>query len=264
MTDLFSFTTLQYWMFFQVLVRVSSLIAIAPVFGAKEVPAQVKIGLAVILSLVITPVAERDLRGAGVPTTFYGVVAPLMAQALVGLMMGFVVSLVITTVQLAGSLLDLQIGFSLAQTFNPNLAEMSSPITQFQTFYALLLFLLAHGHYVLIEALAKSFHAAPIGSLNLGGSHALQFFTDITFSVMLNGLKIAAPAAAILVLIDLSLALISSAMPQMNVFFVGMPLKALAGLALVALVLPLFAIFIGQMVAQSPMDLSHLFAGLKA
>jgi len=263
MPDLFSFTELQYWMFFQVLVRTSALIAVAPVFGAREVPAPIKVGLAVILSLVITPVAEHDLTAQGLPTSFYGVAANLAGQTVIGLMMGFVVSLIITAVQLAGSLLDLEVGFSLAQTFNPTLGEMSSPITQFLSFYALLLFILAHGHYVLIEALAKSFHAAPVTALNLGGDHALRFFTDITYNVFLNGLKIAAPASAILVLMDLSLALISRAMPQMNVFFVGMPVKALVGIALVAIVLPLFAIVVGQMVSQSPIDLSNLFAGLK-
>ena len=144
-------------MFLQVLARVSSLIAVAPVFGAREVPAPVKVGLSVILSMALTPIAAPSLRSAGAPTTLYGVAAPIFAHVIIGLTLGFVVSLIVMAIEMAGSLIDTQVGFSMAQTFNPAISEQAGPFTQLQSMYCLLLFLLAHGHYILIVALANSF-----------------------------------------------------------------------------------------------------------
>jgi flagellar biosynthetic protein FliR len=251
------------WAFLQVLARVASLVAIAPVFGAKQTPNMVKVGLAFVLSIVITPIAMPSLRAAGMPTTVYGMVAPLAGHVIVGLMMGFVASLVILAVELGGSLLDTQVGFSMAQTFNPALGELAAPLTQFQSMYALLLFLLAHGHYIVIAAVANSFAILPALDINFGTGSFLTMVGDLTFGVLVNGLKIAAPAGAILLVIDFTLALLARAVPQMNVFYVGMPLKVIAGLTLVAAILPLFAIFVGHMVADMPSDLTRMMEGLR-
>ncbi|HEX5322376.1 MAG TPA: flagellar biosynthetic protein FliR, partial [Capsulimonadaceae bacterium] len=143
----------------------------------------------------------------------------------------------------------------LAQVLNPTLGEMVTPISQFQYLYALLLFLLANGHYMLLSALSHSFSLLPVTSLALGGEPLLRFISDATLATLVSGVKIAAPAAGILMVIDLSFAFLSRAVPQMNVFYVGMPVKVLVGLAILGVVLPLTAYLIGQMVAGSQVDL---------
>lgn len=255
--------TLDIWIFLQVLARVSSLVAMAPIFGSREVPAPAKIGLSVILSLVVSPFAAPSLRAAGVPTTLFGLAAPLAAHAAIGLMMGFVASLVIMAIEMAGSLIDTQVGFSMGQNFNPAVGEMAGPFTQFQSMYALLLFLLAHGHYILIAALAKSFAMLSPSTIDFGHASFLQYVAGITFNMLVNGLKIAAPAGAILLVVDFSFAMLARAVPQMNVFFVGMPLKALVGLMLMVIVLPLLSAFVGQMVAAVPVDLQGVLQGMR-
>lgn len=239
------------------------MVAIAPVFGAREVPNPVKIGLSVILSFVLMPFANASIRAGGVPTTLYGVAAPLVADVLIGLTLGFVVSLLIMAVEMAASLIDTQVGFSMAQTFNPAITELAGPFTQFQSMYSLLLFLMAHGHYILITALASSFAAIPAVSMNVGHASYLNFVADVTFNMLVNGLKIAAPTGAILLVVDFSFAMLARAVPQMNVFFVGMPLKALCGLMLVVVILPLLAAFVGQMVSGLPVDLTHAMRGMQ-
>ncbi|MDR3710608.1 MAG: flagellar biosynthetic protein FliR [Capsulimonadaceae bacterium] len=254
--------TLDVWVYLQVLARVSALIAIAPVFGAREVPAPVKVGLAVILSFVLAPIASPSLRAAGVPDSLYGIASPLVAHIVIGLLLGFVVSLIIMAVEMAGALIDTQVGFSMAQMFNPAISELAGPFTQFQSMYALLLFLLAHGHYILIVALARSFINLPALAVDLNHASYLNFVSDITFNTLVNGLKIAAPPGAILLVVDFSFAMLARAVPQMNVFFVGMPLKALIGLMLIVVVLPLLAAMVGQMVSGLPFDLSRTMQGM--
>lgn len=263
MPDLSAFTVQEFWAFLQVLARISAMVAIAPVFGAREIPAQIKVGLSLLISLALLPIAQPTLAPAGVPQTFYALVAPIAGQVAIGLILGFVVSLILTAVQMAGAVLDLQIGFSLAQTLNPALGQMVTPISQFQYLYALLLFLLANGHYLLLTALARSFALIPITKIALGSEPFLRFISDITLATLVSAIKIAAPAAGILVVIDLSFAFLSRAVPQMNVFFVGMPIKVMVGLAVLVVVLPLTAYMIGQMVTGSQYDLLSAMRGMR-
>ena len=101
--------------------------------------------------------------------------------------------------------------------------------------------------------------------MSMGVDHPsyLEFISGATSQMLVNGLKIAAPAAAILLIVDFSFAMLARAVPQMNVFFVGMPLKALCGLMLMVVVLPLVSTFIGQMVAGMPLDLSNAMQGMR-
>src|SRR5579862_6183299 len=124
MPDLSAFTAQEFWAFLQVLARISAMVAVAPVFGAREIPAQIKVGLSLLISLTLLPVAAPSLASSGVPQTFYALIAPIAGQAAIGLLLGFVVSLLLLAVQMAGALLDLQIGFSLAQTLNPTLGNL--------------------------------------------------------------------------------------------------------------------------------------------
>jgi flagellar biosynthetic protein FliR len=248
----------EFWVFLQVLARFSSLVAIAPVFGARQIPPQVKVGLTLVLSVALTPLVASSFPHAGIPGNMYDMISTLVLQAAVGLIMGFVASLVLSAFQIGGSLLDLQVGFTMAQTFNPNENETAAPLNQFQYYYALLLFLLANGHHLVITALARSFAMLPASALDLTTGHHLQMISDITFGALVNGAKIAVPTCAVLFILDVAFALMSRAMPQLNIFFVGMPAKVIVGLLVIGVLLPATAIFAGELMSGQPQILSDL------
>jgi flagellar biosynthetic protein FliR len=263
---LFDFSTIpvrDYWILLQVFARVSALIAIAPVFGASQVPSQVKILLAIVLSLIVWPLAFASMHEQIVPTDFFTLSLDLIGNALIGLAMGFVVGLTLTAVQMAGSILDLQVGFTIAQTFNPEIGELSAPLTQLLYLYAMLLFILANGHYMLISALGQSFAILPVSSLKMASVTSLNFVTQITGEALLNGVTIAAPTAAVMLVVDLSLAYLSRAVPHMNIFFVGTPVKLLIGLGIMIFALPMVALMFGHVVAHSPYDLSAALTAME-
>jgi len=242
---------------------VSALIAIAPVFGASQVPAQVKVLLSIVLSLVVWPLAFSAMKSQSVPTEFYPLALALIGNAMIGLAMGFVVGLTLMAVQMAGTILDLQVGFTVAQTFNPEIADLAAPLTQLQYLYAVLLFLLANGHYMLISALGQSFALLPASALQIPSGSSLEFVTQLTSDALLNGITIAAPAAAVMLVVDLSFAYLSRAVPHMNIFFVGTPAKIIIGLVLMVAVLPMTAFLFGHIVAHSPYDLSSALGALE-
>ncbi len=262
MFDLAAFSTEQFWAFLQVFARVSALFVSAPVFGSREIPATVKIGLAGLLSLVLLPIVRPALDGQTMPETVYVMAAKLAGQTIIGLLMGLVVSLLFVAVRIGGDVLDYQMGFTQAATFNPQFNETVSPIANFQYRYALVLYLLGNGHWLLLASLARSFVKLPVGHLALGNG-ALGTFTDLTFAMMVAGLQIAAPGAAVLLITDIAFAFLNKAVPQMQVFFVSMPVKVLVGLIVVAAALPLLTIAVGHLVASSPDDLYALMKGLR-
>ncbi len=257
------------WCFLQVLARCASLIAVAPALGSKQVPTQIKVYIALIISAALTPIAARSLAphgdtgAAAMPSSMYGLASALLAQTFIGLVMGFAASLVLTAFQAAGALMDLQIGFTMAQTFNPMLGDLAAPITQFQYFYALLLFLLANGHHLLLQALAKSFALLPASALHLGSAAQFAGFSDLLFGSLVTALKIAAPTGAVMLAIDISFALLNRAMPQMNIYYVGMPVKVLAGLTVLIFLLPASAYFAGQLFSGQPQALSDLLHSMR-
>jgi flagellar biosynthetic protein FliR len=246
MPDLAAFSAASFWAFLQVFARVTALFVSAPVFGNREIPAQVKIGLAAVLSLVLLPLVRGTL-GTPVPGTVYGMAAVILGQGMIGLLIGFVVSLLFVAVRIGGGIIDYQIGFTQAATFNPQFNESVSPLAEFQYRYALILYLLADGHYFLLRALERTFVRLPVGQTALGGAHLLGLFTDYSFQMLVAGLQIAAPAGAVLLITDIAFALLNRAVPQMQVYWVGMPVKVLGGLAALAAVLPLFVAVVAHL-----------------
>jgi flagellar biosynthesis protein FliR len=151
----------------------------------------------------------------------------------------------------------------MAATFNPDLNLEATPLSQFQYYYAMLLFLLANGHHIVLTALDHSFALLPASRLDMTSGNHLSLVTSITFGALLNGVEIAAPTCAVLFMVDVSFALMSRAMPQLNIFFVGMPMKVIAGLLLIGVLLPAAAMFAGQIVAGQPLMLTELFRSMR-
>jgi flagellar biosynthetic protein FliR len=260
MPNLSIITASSLWAFLQVFARVSSLFISAPVFGDKAVPAQVKVGLAGLISLALLPLVRGTLMPGPIPA-LGPMLGDLLGQVMIGILIGFVVSLVFFAVRLGGSLLDYQMGFTQAATFDPQYNETITPVADFQYRYSLLIYLLINGHLLLLLALERSFVKLPASQLTLGG-HALAVFSMLTGQMLINGIEIAAPGAAVLLITDVAFAFLSRAMPQMQVFYVGMPVKILVGLAVVLVALPLLTTVIGNEVLNSPITLGAAIHGM--
>jgi flagellar biosynthetic protein FliR len=249
MSDVGQFAATAFWAYLQVFARVSAVVVTAPVFGNAQVPAQVKVGLSLILTFALTPLVRSTLGDSALVTLGESVGA-LAGQVAIGLLIGFVVSLILEGVRVGGSILDLQMGFTQAAVFNPQFNETVAPIANFQYRYAMVIYLLANGHWLLIAALARSFVGLPVAKLAFG-PQSVGAFTDLTFDMLLVGVQIAAPAAAVLLITDLAFAFLNRAVPQMQVYFVGMPIKVLIGLGVFIIVMPLFTAVVANMVSQS-------------
>ncbi|PWK12697.1 flagellar biosynthetic protein FliR [Tumebacillus permanentifrigoris] len=233
--------------FLLVLVRMSSFFFLTPFFGTRNVPASVKAGLAFLLTIIITPsIATTDMGALYMGASFADLVLVLVKEFMVGITLGLTAAMIFAAVQLGGMFIDLQIGFAMANVFDP-MSGASSPLTgQFKYALTFLLFLGLDGHHGLITAMMQSYNFVPIGAFQITDN--LMSVLMATFSAMfVLGLKIAIPVVAVLFLIDFGFAMLSKAVPQMNVFALGMSLKTLIGGLMIIVTLPTFIYLLREM-----------------
>ena len=238
--------------------RVAGLVAVAPGLNLQQAPAQVRVALAVALAVVIAPVASGD---AAVPDEPLRFMALCLVELVVGLAMGFVAAVVLEALRFGGEVLDLQMGLRAGQLFDPASGTHSGILSTAYYMIALVLFVSVNGHHWLLRGLAASFTIVPVGTASLGGALA-ELVGDLGTCVLAMGLRIAAPVMAALLLADLALGLVARAVPQINVFLVGIPAKIAVGLAIAAVGAPLLVANLGSIARLMAQALDLLVRGL--
>ncbi len=214
---------------FLVLLRCTGFVVTAPIFGHRAVPGPVKAGLVGVLAITLA-------QGAAVTGSPQPLILAAPVELAIGVAMGLTMAAGFAVVDAASRLLSIQMGLSLGAVFDPIGGEASTPFEPLFAVLAGLLFLALNLHLAVVRILAESFAALPIGgALPTGLLGALASLLAIALEL---AVKVAMPLALILLLVELSVALISRAIPQVNVFFLGLPVKILVGIALVAFALP--------------------------
>ncbi len=224
--------------------RLMAFLVVVPFFGGAAVPARVKVATATAFVIILYPSLEAGLpKDAPLGFGPAGFIALLAKEAFVGFTLGFVASLVFEAVQVAGRVIDFQRGSTLAELFAPQLQTRVSELGQFKLQLAIVIFLGIGAHHFFIGALLRSFELIPATGfphLEAGWTPAAEFVTRLTGGVIGVGVQLAAPAMVALLLTDLLFGLVNRVAPQINVFFLSLPVKMGVGLAVVLVSLPLF------------------------
>jgi flagellar biosynthetic protein FliR len=238
----------QFWKFLIVLCRVSGLFLAAPVFGFQTVPGRVKIGLAAMVSVITLTVNLGAVPPP--PDSVFPLAVMVFKETAVGLLLGFGASVVFFAIQAAGRFVDMQMGFAVVSILDPATQIQTSVLGQFQYVVAMLIFLALNGHQWLIRAVVASFHWVPMGGATMGQA-LFAHGNNMIAGFFLIAVQVAAPVAAALLVVDIGFAVLSRAMPQLNIFIVGFPVKILLGLFTVAMglvvLLQVAIVLIGRM-----------------
>jgi len=161
----------------------------------------------------------------------------IIREALIGISIGFICSMVFTAIEMGGQFIDAQSGFSFSTMVDPVNGTNSAVSARFQNLMAVLLFFAVNAHHVLIRGVADSFTVAPIGQFELNPAVA-GGVVDLFTSLFVVAIRISIPVVAACFLADLALAVTSRVVPQMNVLMVGMPMKLGIGLTGLLVALP--------------------------
>jgi len=220
-----------------IFIRMTGLFVVTPIFGRRNIPTYFKIGFAFLLALIMVNTIQIPRLEYFNSIYMYALLA--LKEFLAGVAIGYVSYLVFTAIYLSGQVLDMQIGFGIVNVIDP-LSNIQVPITSnFYFILCILVFFGVNGHHMIIRALFDSYRLVPIGSAVFDGT----MMNDVVglFGEMFKvGFKIAAPVVAALLVCDVALGVISKAMPQLNVFIVGMPLKIILGILVVLITIPVF------------------------
>ena len=231
--------------FFWPFLRVLALLSTAPLFSASQVPVQVRVGLAVVVALALAPAlpAMPPVRlDSALGWTL------VVQQLLVGGVVGLAMSLILSSVQLAGSVVGLQMGLGFSTLFDPLQGDEVTSLASFPNLLALLLSVAMNGHLLLLAVLARSFTLLPVGAsagLGAAGWHALALEGGALFSL---ALAIAAPALGVLLIANLGLATLSKLAPQLNLFAIGFPLFFGLGFLALYLLMPVMQAVVHHLV----------------
>ena len=217
------FTIQQLEFFIVMLIRITGFVYTAPFFSLKNSPHSVKVGFSVLLSIIIFMVTPYE------PLSYGGVVgyALVVAENLVaGLMLGFLANVCYQIISLAGHLIDMEIGFSMVNEFDP---VTSSQVTVSGTFYeyaVMLILMVTYLHHYLLGGITFN----PL-IYNVGLKYIVDFFV-LAFRIVL-------PVFGALLIVNSILAIMAKVAPQMNMFVIGMQLKVLVGLVVMLVVIEL-------------------------
>ncbi|MFP4465490.1 MAG: flagellar biosynthetic protein FliR [Candidatus Goldiibacteriota bacterium] len=233
--NIFDIALEQFQVYVLITIRISAIFFSAPVISSRNVPPLIKIALAFLIAIIVFPVVEKDFVIPGDIGT-YGVI--VFKQVLLGVAIGFAANLIFTAIQLAGQIIDLQMGFGIVNVIDPVSNTQVSIIGQFKFVMGILLFMAINGHHMLFKAIVDSFAMVPLG--NVGITEPTVTKLNAMFSEMfLLAFKIAGPATIALFLSNVTLGLIARTIPQMNVFIVGLPMNIMIGIAAVLVSMPI-------------------------
>jgi flagellar biosynthesis protein FliR len=250
----------EFYTFLLVFARVGGLMVTAPLLGNKAIPGMAKAGFAAVFALAVTPLA---LPHAGpIPDHLLIMAGQVITDVMFGLALGYLARVLFAAIEMAGWVIDTQMGFGIINLLDPFSEQQASIMSMFQYQLAITLYLLMNGHLVLLGALADSFQALPPGAVSPQGSFGLTIM-PILQTMFGLGFRLALPAAGVLFVMDVAFGLIARFVPQVNVFIVGSPAKIIIGLTTVALLLPTLAIAVGQIVAGTQVGMGALIAGSK-
>lgn len=238
--DILGFSLIQVATFLLVLVRVGGIFTSAPIFGNVNVAPMVRVSIALALSFVFLPMAHYNITHLDFMTYTFAIIK----ETLIGVVMGFLASLMFSAIQMAAAFIDLQIGFGFASVVDPMVKERNAVIGQFYNLAATLLFLAMNGHHLMIRGLAESFAVLPLGEIAFSPDAAggiMQMFVVI----FIAALKIGAPVVGAIFLTDVALGILARTVPQLNVLVLGYPVKMAVGFLAVIVVLPMTFVVMG-------------------
>ncbi|RJO71750.1 MAG: flagellar biosynthetic protein FliR [Myxococcales bacterium] len=222
--------------FFLIGTRLTALFVLAPAYGGRLLPPQVKLALVIAVSLALH-------FGFGIGADLVrpnpdGMIMGILREFAVGAGMGLVLDLIFSSIGFAGSIVAPQMGMAISQLIDPQTESMQPLLSTFMTMVGVVFFLAIDGHLTILRGLVDSYRLVPLGSFVFGGG-AMNALLDAGEQMFFIAFRLSAPVLALIMFINVGLAVMARAVPQMNVLVVGFIITIGIGILAMALFFPL-------------------------
>jgi flagellar biosynthetic protein FliR len=204
-----------------ILVRISSMLVFCPPFATKAIPARIKVGLSLALTVVVMPMAAATRTP---PLTL----SSILGELAVGLLLGFCITLLQEAMSFTGYLLNLEFSFSLVNVMDPT-SSVQTPLMEQFTQLILMAVLFTGGYYrIVIEAFYRTLVVVPAGQARFDAMVA-PMIVHMFGAILVSGLQLALPVMAATFVVQIVVALIGKISPSLPVMVVGVPIKTMVG-----------------------------------
>lgn len=233
--------------------RVGTLVMLMPGLGEQLISARLRLGFALLLTLVLFPMVRPLLPGVNGSVSGPGLIGLLIGEILIGLVLGLTVRMVLAALQTAGVVISQQLGLSYAMTVDPTMGGQQVTLGNFLSLLGITLVLATDLHHLALEAIGRSYVVLPPNGVPAMGDAVQLAITAIARGFTL-AVQISAPFLAFAILFNLGLGVLSRLMPQLQVFFVAVPASILVGmmilLACLGIVMGVFLDDLGRYLAE--------------
>jgi flagellar biosynthetic protein FliR len=225
--------------------RVGAMVMLLPGVGELSVPSRVRLAIALVLTAILLPAHQKayavDLK------TFGPVLVLLFQELTVGVVLGLTGRLAVSALQITGAVVAQQLGLGFVTAVDPTQNQQGVLVGNFLTLMGVALIFATDLHHLVIAGMNESYTIFQPGELPLMGD-AAQHVTKIIATSFRIGIQLSAPFLVFGLLFNIGLGVLSRLMPQMQVFFIGLPLSILLGLLLLLLVIgAMMGTFVGYL-----------------
>lgn len=231
----------QFTYFLLILARMSGCVFFNQIFGRGNLPTIYKISLSLMLAITVYGLLPPQDVIVISSILEYGII--ILKEVFIGFIIGYIISMFFSIVVIGGEVIDLQIGMSMSQIYDPH-SNVSVGVTgRFLNIFIILLFFSARGHLSLIQIFITSCKLINIGSFSIPKNlffNMVEMFSQI----LIYSLKLALPILAVEIITETGVGILMKAIPNIQVFSVNIQLKLFIGLFLIMLLVPSFSAFL--------------------
>lgn len=243
MSEIWTIIQTNFVVYLMVLGRVTGIFSFNPIFSRRGVPNSVKAGASMLLALVMTTAGDFEYT---MPQGLVPLVFDFGKELLVGAVLGFFVNMMLQVFSMAGELTDMQMGLSMAKSYDPTFGN-AGLTAQYYNYWFMLYFFAVGAHKSYIELFAVSYNTIPLGytSFNINVPYVLVHFFQ---SVLELGLKLAMPVVVASLVTEFCVGVLMKAVPTIHVFVLNIQIKMLMGFIVLAASCGAVGEFMGRLV----------------
>ncbi|MEG0181025.1 MAG: fused FliR family export protein/FlhB family type III secretion system protein [Peptostreptococcaceae bacterium] len=215
-----------------VFIRLIAFFSCINIIFPSGTPKAFKITFSLFMSVIISFTIDVNVE----INNLYNLIYITVMETITGLVLGYITSICINSLKIAGSLIDQQLGLSMISIYDPNSHDNTTLIENIIYWVGIMVFFSINGHHRLITGISQSFKIIKVGSYILENNYS--YIVNVFIQCFVIGFKIAVPIILALIITDFIMGLISRSVPQLNVMIIGMPLKVIVGIMFFVISLP--------------------------
>ncbi|MDE7003094.1 MAG: flagellar biosynthetic protein FliR [Oscillospiraceae bacterium] len=228
--------------FLYIMARISGFILFNPLLGRRNIPDPFRVGMTLVLSVFT---ASLTVQTVSVPVGIVELAVRMLLELAVGFLLGMVANIFFYIPQLAGSIIDTQMGMTMNQMYDPGTSANMSVTGQILNALMTLLFFAAGGHLTLLRIFLTSGELVPYGQVAIG-LPAYELLLELFVECTVLGIKLSMPILAAELIAQVGMGVLMKVIPQINVFAINIELKVIVGLALLLVLTVPFSEFLLQ------------------